>query len=75
MKILLKHARVLKMDDTPLFMSNIVIYDNRIAYIGSNYNSYGPFDLVRDCKGNVIMPGFKIASEGLLFHLIAFGPS
>ena len=59
MKTLLKNARILKMDNTPLFNGNIVIKDSHIEYIGDDYESHGPFDVVRDCKGNVIMPGFK----------------
>ena len=61
MKILLKNARILKMDDSPLFNGDIVVIDDRIAYIGNNSSSYGPFDITRDCKGNVLMPGFKNA--------------
>ena len=61
MTILLTNARILKMDDTPLFMGNIVIKDKDIAYIGGDYQKYGPFDLIHDCEGNVLMPGFKNA--------------
>lgn len=61
MKILLKNARLLKMDDTPIFITNIVIYDNKIKYIGDEFHKYGPFDIERNCNGNVIMPGFKNA--------------
>ena len=59
MKTLLQNARILKMDDTPIFMGNIVIEDKTIIYIGDDYNKYGPFDIVHDCLGNVLMPGFK----------------
>lgn len=59
MKTLLCNARILKMDDTPIFLSNIVIEDRDIIYIGNDYEKYGPFDVTRDCKGNVLMPGFK----------------
>ena len=59
MKTLLKNARILKMDDTPIFMGNIVIEDKTIVYIGDDFESYGPFDIVHDCLGNVLMPGFK----------------
>ena len=59
MKILLKNARILKMDVTPLFEGNIVVIDKEIAYIGNDYARYEPFDLVHDCLGNVLMPGFK----------------
>ena len=61
MKILLKNARILKMDDSPLSNGDIVVIDDRIAYIGNDSSSYGPFDVIRDCQGNVLMPGFKNA--------------
>ena len=61
MKTLLKNARILKMTDDQITVGNLVIDNDRIAYIGENYESFGPFDIVRDCKGNVIMPGFKNA--------------
>ena len=61
MKTLLKNARILKMTDDQITLGNLVIDNDRIAYIGENYESFGPFDIVRDCKGNVIMPGFKNA--------------
>ena len=61
MKILLKNARILKMDDTPIFEGNIVVIDKKIAYIGDDYSQFEPFDNVHDCLGNVLMPGFKNA--------------
>lgn len=61
MKTLLKNARILKMDDTPLFEGDIVIENSRIVYIGTESDSFKPFDVVRDIKGNVLMPGFKNA--------------
>ena len=61
MTTLLKNARILKMDDTPIFMGNIVIKDKTIIYIGDDYDKFGPFDLVHDCEGKVLMPGFKNA--------------
>lgn len=61
MKTLLKNARILKMNDEPLFDGDIVIENNRILYIGSNGESYGPFDIVRNCHRNLLMPGFKNA--------------
>lgn len=61
MTTLLKNARILKMDDTPIFMGNIVVKDKTIVYIGDDYDKFGPFDLVHDCEGNVLMPGFKNA--------------
>lgn len=61
MKTLLKNARILKMDKEEIIYSSLLVEDDRIAYIGDDYAKYGPFDIVRDCKGNVIMPGFKNA--------------
>ena len=61
MKTLLKNARILKMDDTPIFMGNIVIENKDIIYIGDDYDKYGPFDVTHDCLGNILMPGFKNA--------------
>ena len=61
MKLLLQNAKILKMDDTPMFEGNIVIENDKIVYIGNNYQEYGPFDRIHDCLGNVIMPSFKNA--------------
>ena len=61
MKILLKDARILKMTDENIIRGSLVIIDDKIAYIGNDYESYAPFDVVRECRGNVIMPGFKNA--------------
>lgn len=59
MKTLLKNAKILKMNGEKIFTSNIVIDENRIAYIGNDFDQFGPFDVVRDIKNNLIMPGFK----------------
>ena len=69
MKILLHNARILKMDDTPLFLGSIVIDNDRIVYIGNDPSKFGPFDVTRDCLSNVIMPGFKNAHthSGMIF--------
>ena len=61
MKILLKNAKILKMDDTPIFEGSVVIENERIIYIGNEYQKYEPFDKVHDCLSNVIMPSFKNA--------------
>lgn len=61
MRTLLKNARILKMTGEDIFFSNIVVTDDRITYIGEAYEKYGPFDIVRDCKDNLLMPGFKNA--------------
>lgn len=59
MLILLKNARILKMTDENIFSGSIVIKDNHIIYIGNDYESYGPFDVIKDCHQNLLMPGFK----------------
>lgn len=61
MRTLLKNARLLKMVDDNIIFTNLVIEDDRIKYIGDDYLKYGPFDITHNCKGNVIMPGFKNA--------------
>ena len=47
------------MNGEPIIFGDIVITDNRITYIGNDSEKYGPFDMVRDIKNNLIMPGFK----------------
>ena len=61
MKTLLKNARVLKMTDDRIIEGSVVIVDDKIAYIGNEYQRYAPFDIIRDIKGNILMPGFKNA--------------
>lgn len=59
--ILFKNARILKMTGENIFISNLVVGENKIIYIGDNYESYGPFDKIIECEGNLLMPGFKNA--------------
>ena len=61
MKTILRNARILKMTDSNIIRGDIVIEDNHIKYIGSDSKQFAPFDIDRDCKGNIIMPGFKNA--------------
>ena len=61
MKTLLKNARILKMTDESILYGDIVIIDDKIAYIGEKSDSFSPFDKVIDCDGNLLMPGFKNA--------------
>ena len=61
MKTLLKNARILKMDDSPIFKGDVVIENSRIIYLGDDSKPFEPFDVVRDIKGNILMPGFKNA--------------
>jgi len=61
MKILFKNARILTMKDENISEGNLVVIDNRIAYIGNDYQAYAPFDREIDCGKNLLMPGFKNA--------------
>lgn len=61
MRILFKNARILTMKDDQIIEGNLVVNGNRIAYIGKDYQNYGPFDREIDCKKNLLMPGFKNA--------------
>ncbi len=61
MKTLLKNARIIKMNDEPLTKGDVVIENKIIIYIGSHSDKYGPFDIIHDCQGNILMPGFKNA--------------
>ena len=61
MKLLFKNAKILKMDDTPIFDGAIVTQDDKILYIGQDYEKFGPFNATHDCHGNVLMPTFKNA--------------
>jgi len=62
MKILLKNARILTMKEgEPLFTGDLVVTDDRIAYIGPSKKHDDHFDRIIDIKGNVVMPGFKNA--------------
>ena len=61
MKILFKNARILTMKDENIIEGNLVVKDNRIAYIGNDYQKYGPFEREIDCHKNLLMPGFKNA--------------
>lgn len=61
MRILFEDARILAMNDKPIFRGDLVVDGNRIVYIGPNGSKHGPFDRVIVCDGNVLMPGFKNA--------------
>jgi len=56
MKTLLKNAKILKMDDSPLFEGDLLIENNRIKKIDKNITDSA--DKIIDCEGNVVMPGF-----------------
>ena len=61
MKILLKNARILTMENDQIINGSLVVKDNRIAYIGNDFEKYGHFDRIIDCHQNLLMPGFKNA--------------
>ena len=61
MKILFRDARILTMLDNKIIEGDLVVDNNRIAYIGNDSKEYGPFDRVIECHKNVLMPGFKNA--------------
>ena len=69
MVILFKNARILTMKDDKIFQGNIVVQNNRIAYIGNDYQAYAPFEREVDCHNNLLMPGFKNphAHSGMVF--------
>ena len=61
MKTLFKNARILTMVNDKVIDGDLLVVDKRIAYIGKDASSYGPFDRVVECNGNLLMPGFKNA--------------
>lgn len=61
MRILFKNARILTMKDENIINGDLVTENNLIAYIGNDSSSFTPFDRVIDCRGNLLMPGFKNA--------------
>ena len=61
MKILFKNARILTMIDENIIEGDLLVKDNRIAYIGNESDNYAPFDRVIECNKNLLMPGFKNA--------------
>lgn len=64
MNIRFYNARVLTMKEgEELFEGEVWVADNKIAYVGDGKCSIVPlkWDREVDCKGNVLMPGFKNA--------------
>ena len=59
MTTLFKNARILKMFDESIISGDVLIEGNLIKQIDRNIE--GDFDEVIDCKGNLLMPGFKNA--------------
>ena len=60
MLTLFTNARILSMQDDKIIFSELLVKDNRIAYIGEKYKGEKP-DKIIDCGGNLLMPGFKNA--------------
>ena len=60
MKILLKNARIIKMDDSPMLEGDILINWNKIEKIGKGIDENG-VEQVINCEGNILLPGFKNA--------------
>ena len=69
MVFLFKNAQILTMENDKIQKGNLVTKNNRIAYIGNDYDGYGPFDRIIDCQNNLLMPGFKNAHahSGMVF--------
>ena len=60
MLTLLKNARILTMKNSEIFSGDLVVKDNKIAYVGPHYEGEVP-DRVIDCEQNLLMPGLKNA--------------
>ena len=60
MLTLFKNARILTMKSSDVISGELVVKDNKIAYIGPRYEGEVP-DRVIDCEGNLLMPGLKNA--------------
>ncbi|MCR5734670.1 MAG: amidohydrolase [Lachnospiraceae bacterium] len=63
MNIRFKNARILTMaDNEDIFEGELIVKDSKIAYVGPAKEQWDTdFDREIDCKGNVLMPGFKNA--------------
>ena len=46
------------MQDDKIIFGELLVKDNKIAYIGEKYPNKD-VDKVVDCEGNLLMPGFK----------------
>lgn len=61
MKIRLHNARILTMNEgEEIFLGEVHTDGSRITYVGPAIGGEG-FDIERDCRGNLLMPGFKNA--------------
>jgi 5-methylthioadenosine/S-adenosylhomocysteine deaminase len=56
------NARILPLDGTtPLFSGELIVSGGRVAALGERCDFQGPFEREIDCRGNLLMPGFKNA--------------
>ena len=63
------NARILTMEEEKgkdcdlreIFLGEVHVKDSKISYVGEKSNPTEKFDREIDCKGNVLMPGFKNA--------------
>ena len=61
MKTLFHNARILTMENDQIIEGDLLVKDQRIAYIGQDASNYQPFDRIIECHKNLLMPGFKNA--------------
>lgn len=67
MKIRFYNARILTMEKPlKVFSGELIVEESRIVYVGEKLDNkslegYAPLDKEIDCKGNLLMPGFKNA--------------
>ncbi|MCR4923945.1 MAG: amidohydrolase [Lachnospiraceae bacterium] len=62
MTIRFKNARIMSMKDgEEIYEGELHVKDNKISYIGKEKEGNDKFDREIDCKGNLLMPGFKNA--------------
>lgn len=65
MKIRFYNARIMTLNgndkNCPIIMGELHTDGNKISYVGKNVENIEGFDREIDCKGNLLMPGFKNA--------------
>ncbi len=60
MKTRFLNAKILPLDHRmPLFSGELVVEGSAVAFLGEDGSSFGPFDREIDCRGNLLLPGFK----------------
>lgn len=62
MKTRFFNARILPLDQaTPLLAGELITDGDAISYLGTDGSDRGPFNREIDCRGNLLVPGFKNA--------------